>query len=194
MRVNNVSKARKDVGPCVRCSTQIQKGDSYKWIKGRFSPRKNYCAEHSPRRSEMTGSDKLSTLYGIQEQIDTFLGTTWGPEDIVSCLNDAAQEAREVGDEYRDAVSNMPENFQNGGKADELNDAADQCDAWADELESVASDIENYDWPEADENGNVKDPEAKNAIDDSMTNQEYFEHLREEARDAAEQASGNLEL
>jgi hypothetical protein len=150
-RVTHAAKARKDAGQCSRCRTPIKAGEPYKWFAnriGRSSHRKNFCKNCNPRPSEMTTSDKLSNLYAAQESIEDALQR--GEQDfetfrdnVRAALEEAAQTARDTGQEYRDSKDNMPESFQNSSPGEELDEKADQCDAWADELESAAQEVES---------------------------------------------------
>lgn len=190
MRTNRVNKARKAPGTCSRCGTKIKKGEPYFWIKGRRGPKKIFCGNHRPRDSEKTGSDKLSQLYAARESVEDLISNDASRDDLVGGLRDAAQTARDVGEEYRASKDNMPENLQASSKADELDEKADQCDQWADELEQAADDIEGMeDW----------DAEAKEAAegenpDDAVDIAEDNSSTKMEAEDRANDALGALEL
>ena len=144
---------------CKRCGTKINLGESYWWIShrlGKMSIRHNWCQLHHPRPSELTMSDKLSNLYAARESVED---VSWDAEtpletykdDLESALNDAAQVARETGDEYREAKENMPESLQESDTAQLCDERADACDAWADELEQAAQEVANYEPDEPPE-------------------------------------------
>ena len=142
---------------CRRCAKPIKKGDSYFWFAnriGRSSRKSTFCADHRPRPSEMTTSDKLSQLYAAREAVEDAMrrsddnGNTVSLEDykeaVQAALEDAASTARDVGEEYRDSKSNLPDSLQDSQTGQDIEEKADACDAWADELESAASEIESY--------------------------------------------------
>jgi uncharacterized phage infection (PIP) family protein YhgE len=198
-RLHSVAKARTDQGNCLRCSKPIKAGDAYYWFKnrlGRMSIRKVFCKAHPPKASDMTTSDKLSRLYAAQETLEEAIAAASCTSDLVQALNEAAEQAREVGDGYRDSVSNMPENLQSSSTAQEMEEKADQCEGWADELESTASDIESDEW-EAEAKDEVEsDSESKDEDDSEPTNEEgdtEAEHL-EKQRGLAEDVCGNQPL
>jgi hypothetical protein len=216
-RVTFVTKARKDQGTCRRngCGKTILTGDSYYWFAnliGRSSQRKNFCAEHRPKPSEMTTSDKLSRLYGAQEELETALSKATTYEDIASALRDAANEAREVGEEYQESLSNMPEGLQQGQTGQDIEEKAQNCESWADELESAADEIESKDDDDIDDDAecqNCSHPysehedgkackhekdEDSDEEDCTCTEFEADDSGLEEARSQADDAAGNLSI
>lgn len=160
-RLHHVKSARKSKKKrkCWKCSKPIKAGDSYYWFAnrmGRVSFRKDYCAEHRPRASNMTTSDKLSRLYAAQEGVEDQLGKHEGEfneyrDGIAEALREAANEARNVGQEYRDSKDNMPEGLQEGEVGQQCEEHADLCEQWADLLEQAADSIESLEKEESDE-------------------------------------------
>ena len=154
------------------------------------SPKKFFCGEHRPRPSEMTGSDKLATLYAAQEHVEDMINGDAGRDDLVAALQEAAETARGVGEEYRSSKENLPENLQYSSTGEALEEKADQCDQWADELEQAADDIQAMeDW----------DAEAKEAAegenpDEAVDIAEDHSDLKAEAESRAQEAVGFLEL
>lgn len=69
MRTNHVAKARKDQGTCSKCGQPIPKGATYKWLKGRYGPRRSYHASCVIPRSHTTGSAKLGQLWDAQDTL-----------------------------------------------------------------------------------------------------------------------------
>jgi hypothetical protein len=130
----------------------------------------------------MTTSDKLSRLYAAQEFVEDALRgeiplSEWDDYKaaVAEALNNAAQEAREVGEEYTSSRDNMPEGLQNAGTGEELEQKAQSCEDWADALESAASSVEGMDAPEPDEpaEGEEADPDPEvptTEIDDEASN------------------------
>lgn len=157
-RVIYVKKAQKAKGKrvCARCHQPIKIGDDYYWFANRIgqgSVRKNFCSNHLPRPSDTTTSDKMSTLYSIQERMQDQLNTGAADDELeafksnlASDLNSAAEEARDVAQEYEDNLSNMPEGLQNGPTGQDMQEKADSINEWADGLEAAASDVESYTW------------------------------------------------
>jgi len=110
MQTNYVKHARGSPGPCEKCVKPIPKGAAYKWIKGRFGPKRVRCdACPDWRLSEKTGSDKLSRLYAARESVEDALAAwdrdSGDVEDLRSALESAAGEASDVAEEYREAAS-----------------------------------------------------------------------------------------
>lgn len=116
----------------------IKKGEMhYTWSLFR---QKAQRSKTHPRRSQLEGSEFKSRLY---ELVDTTLADCTCSED----LEGLAGEVRELGEEQRSKVDDLPENFQNGEQADRLNSRADELDSWADEIDSAASELGTLeDW------------------------------------------------
>lgn len=169
MRINSVQKANKPQGKCGRCGKVIGKGDSYRWIKGRYGPRKVRCSNCRFRPSEMTSSDKLSRLYSAKECVEEAIGNDFdSTDDIASELQDAANEAREVAEEYRESADNIESCFgSRTSQCDEIEEKADQCESWADALEGI-------DLPEYDES----QEEGLNEAEKEERKQEWREEVR----------------
>jgi hypothetical protein len=156
-RIKTVAKAQKDQGKCRRCGAPILAGSKYYWFAnriGRSSIRKNFCAAHYPKASEVTTSDKLSQIYSAQEDLAVAIDAAGSLEDLSSALRDAAGIAQEVAEAYRESISNMPESFQNGSQAEEMEEKASQCEDWASALESAADEVEGME-PEEPEPGDI---------------------------------------
>ncbi len=180
-RVTFVKKARVKQGACRVCGVEIKVGDSYHWWAnriGRSSIRGVTCVEHKPRRSMLTTSDKLSRAYAAEEELEASIANAESVEDIKEALEVAAGEAEEVAQEYRDAIESMPENFQQGDQAMEMEEKADQLEDWVQALRSAIDDVDALD---------VEEEEGKSEED-------MLAELMTNARDAADQACGEMPL
>jgi hypothetical protein len=203
-RVNFVQKARKAQGTCGRggCDRLIEAGDSYyHWANFR-GPKKIRCADHRPRASETAGSDKIGRLYGAQESIEDGLGE-WNGEDATDAaqiVRDAAETAKEVQEEYQEAL----DAWEHGNE--QLQEYVDNVEAWVDELEDAANDIENME-PEPVECGECAGTGVKVDDDEEPIEPEEqcpvckgsgevpdTEAFQNDVREAAESVSGNLSL
>ena len=180
-------KARKDQGECSRCGTKIKKGQRYKWAKGRYTVRRVWCSHCQPRASELTGSDKLSRLYAARESIEDVITGECTKENLIEALSDAASEAREVGQEYQESHDAMPDNFQMSATGEELQEKADQCEQWADALESAVQGVDALDWDETDD-------ADRPVPEDEDEDKPAHEDARTQAEDIANGVIGELEL
>lgn len=163
-RVKTVAKAQKDQGPCRKCRKPIVKGQPYKWFAnliGRTSIRKVFCADCRINRSDITTSDKLASAYSAQETLEEQIGNAHDVLDLEAALNDAANSAREVADEYRESISNMPDSLQCGSVADDMEEKASALETWADELESAACEVSEM----QDDVEEAKDEDAEKSED-----------------------------
>jgi hypothetical protein len=199
MRVNRVAKAQKAQGNCGACHQPVEVGEPYNWIKNRFGPKRvKHARCGSFRASEMTTSDKLSRLYAAQESIEDFeFSGDEGDDnldDARSVMEAAADEAEQVGEEYRESASNIEDGFGSRTyQCDELDEKADACDEWADTLRSALDSVDDEpDLSAIDED----DEEA--VVSDRIDSAEQAEQVRQEWRDevatAMVDAAGELSL
>ena len=159
-RVIAVKNARKDQGCCGRCGSPITKGMSYRWWKFRYGGKHIRCTGTAcaPRSSDLTSSDKLSTLYSHQENAQDSIAEAKDHISILGALEDLVVGINEVAEEYRDSAENIREHFSESATADE-------CEEKADELEGWALDVESYGVDEDEPLDDVKSSAAA-AIED----------------------------
>jgi hypothetical protein len=148
-RVYEVKKARasKHSRTCRTCGHVIEPGEAYRYFEPRFGPPVMYCAEHYPKRGDMTTS-KLGPLYDAQ---DEFMpdGTL---EGVQEALQSIANIAEEIAGEYEESISNMPEGLQDSSPAaEEMREKIDALQSYAQELESFEPDVETFDEDQARE-------------------------------------------
>ena len=134
----NTAKAAKDYP-----QHGIKKGDTYYYWQLYKGPKQ--MSLNRPRPSQLTGSDKLSRVYAAVESVEDSLESR-DRDEVVEALNDAADEVREVAEEYGESADNMESAFPNGSPTiEECREKQENLEAFADELEGAASDIENLD-------------------------------------------------
>jgi hypothetical protein len=127
-RVTHVKKARKD-----HPAGGIKKGESYYWWAFRYGG-KRYSKVY-PKQSQLTNSDKLSRIYAAQESIqDAMCDDAELMREVVEA---AAEEIREVGEEYQESCDNIRDQFTDSPTADECEEKAEACSSLADELEGI---------------------------------------------------------
>jgi len=86
----------------------INKGESY-WTWS-FMYGGTYYSKTQPKPSQLTSSEFLSTVYGIQEEIDE-----WNPSDVTDVeefVDDIKNRLEELRDETQDKLDNMPYQLQ----------------------------------------------------------------------------------
>lgn len=133
-RAHFVQLARKD-------NPAVKKGESYWWWKFRYSPRR--YSPTKPPQSQLTNSPFMSEVYSIQEEMgDLDVDGIMGMGDVE--LENWIERIQNLGDECQDSLDNMPEQIQETSTSGELlNDRIQDLEAWANELESVDTDIED---------------------------------------------------
>lgn len=196
-RVQVVKQARKAQGTCKVCGKIINAGDPYKWAKPRYGARVVVCKDHQITPS-MTSSSKMVACWEAQEEIGKA-----SVDGLAEALRDAANTAREVGEEYQEGADNQREYFPDSEVADENEERAQNLEQWADELESAADDveqlfeeIEEVDIEKAELEAKLEDEDL--AEEDRKEAQARLEEIEgeregkeEEAQDKASEASDN---
>lgn len=171
-KVTFVKKARRDY-----LTYGIKKGESYYWWKFRFGAR--HVSKTYPKPQELTQSDFLKSVYDIQEEVDKISGEdTDDLESQVSCITD---EIRNLASEQEDKRSNMPDQLQDSGSGEMLQNRADSLNEWADELENVDLSIDTDEFLEeaTEENEEETDPDTKKKLIEEAVEQKKQDKLEE---------------
>lgn len=133
-------KSRKEY-KCSKCGKKIEKGEEYyRFSVSRFNPLKPRCTGCKPKQSEMTQSEFLSTIWGIEEEIAKL-----GIDDLAepqSVIENFTGQLEELRDETEDRLSNMPEQLQDAPTGELLQGRVDCVQEMIDELEAIDTDID----------------------------------------------------
>lgn len=142
------TRARKD-NP--KACPQARAGQTYFWWRTRMKGAKSgvtRCSLTRPRPSQLTMSDYWSRVFELQEEIqDTAVETA---EDLEGLRDGWAAQAREIAQDQEDKRDNMPQGLQDSDTGQMLQDRADACYSWADDMEAVEL-PDREDFPEGDE-------------------------------------------
>lgn len=114
----------------------IAKGQRhYNWhLKTGPRSSREYRQVEPPRPSQLTTSVFLGTIGDMELEIAEFVHD----DSLPDTLSEFAGRARELGSEEREKFENMPDGLQQGDTGQMLEERADACDAWADEIEQAA--------------------------------------------------------
>lgn len=159
-----VKKARKDIE-----GTDIKKGDSYYWWKFRFGSKQ--VSKTRPKRSQLTQSSFLSTMYDVEDTIEN-INTDDNFEEMVDGIKD---ELESLKDEQQDSLDNMPEHLQETSSSGELlQERIEYLDEMIDTLENIDFDIDSeQDSDETDEEFEERIEERKEEIITEIQNVSY---------------------
>jgi hypothetical protein len=210
-RTHYVKKAQKDQGSCMSpdCtheSREITVGMPYKHFsirayKGGRGTKKVYHSDCRVPQSHTTTSAQLGTIYDAQETASKLLSqfaSDGSVDDLRSIAQDAAQGIREAGEMYTESADNMESGFGTSTYiSDEIREKGDGCESWADEIESAADDIEDFDEDAArgeaeDEYADEEfdtDEDRVNAVEESVESKR--QDWSDEAVNAIEDALNN---
>lgn len=179
-KVTFVKSARKD-------NPVAKQGESYYWWKFAFGPKQ--FSKKPPRPSQLTQSDKLGRVYGLQERLEDFAYET--PETVedlnsliesfASELREVAEEVREVSEEYQESCNNIRDNIPESPTADDCEEKAQELEGWADALEQAADSIE------ASEASGIEE------VDEELVDEDAIEQAREEYLNAVTECFQQVE-
>ena len=120
-RVHHVKKARKD-------NPVVKRGEGYYWWKFRFGP-KMYSKTY-PKRSQLTRSGFLSTLWDIEDG----LKATATPDDGDALID----ELEQLQGECEDSLDNMPEQLRDSSDSGMLlQERIDNLGEWIDSIYAI---------------------------------------------------------
>ena len=137
-RVNRVLRSKTE-RRCEKCGAVVKVGEPYLWWQFRYGGRHERCAASScfPRRQDLTQSDFWKQAWTIEDELSEVVDSD-GLEALV-------EEIEALADEREDAVSNMPDQLQDGSTAQARAEAVRE---WAEEARGVLDDApvrEDYD-------------------------------------------------
>lgn len=87
-----------------------------------------------PKPSQLTTSAFIGTIGDMELEIAEFVHD----DSLPDVLEEFAGRARELGEEEREKYENMPEGLQQGPTGEMLDERANACESWADEIEQAA--------------------------------------------------------
>lgn len=138
-KVHTVKKARKAYK-----AYGIKKGDTYYWWKFRYGGK--VMSKTYPKRSQLTRSDYLATLYDLEDSIAEWSAES--PEGLAAMRDELVSDLETLRDEQEEKRDNMPEQLQDSGSGELLQERYDALDGAISELESI--DLDDYEEPEED--------------------------------------------
>lgn len=150
-KVHYVKAARKD-------NPAVKKGQPY-YHWSFFRGPTMYSAT-PPRKSQITGSEKLSRAYALQERVEDLGGHLTRTDlegvqaqcdTVRSELEGIAQEIRDLAQEYTDSADAIRENFSESPTADDCEEKATELEGWADTIDTCVSELESIEF-ELDDN------------------------------------------
>jgi hypothetical protein len=188
-KVTEVKKARKDYP-----NFGIKKGDTYYHWSFKMGPK--MMSKTYPKRSQLTRSDFLSQLYDLEDEIGSRFEGIDNPDDISGVLDDLKSDIESLRDSEQDKLDSLPEQFQEAGPGEIINERIEALENWISELEGIdipSEDdvLEELDESEpknkdADKKPPEKDEEKKEGESSELT-EEQKEHLRVRAEEIIEE-------
>jgi hypothetical protein len=138
----NPDGTTKPLNTCDRCSETIRLGMSYKHISIKTGPttsRKLIRCDMCPTWHVWEYSNSVSARCAqIVHEAQEALGDVTTTDDVTDVLQTAADAARELAEEKREAAQNIEDGFGHAtSQSDELTDLADQLEDWAASLEGA---------------------------------------------------------
>ena len=169
---------------CGRCRKDIAVGEQYRssFPGGPYAHRTLIRCMNgacSIRPSEMTSSDKLSTIYGALETLEECSEAS----ALADQLSISASEIRQAGEEYSESADNMEQYFEGSSQVEDIREKADNAEALADALEQAQSEVDDLctqilNIQTLIDNGAfLEDKEKESAEEPEFEDQEAAEHM-----------------
>jgi hypothetical protein len=160
---------------CDKCAKTIEVGSPYKHMSPKSGPyggRRLVRCEACPDWQVWEYSSSLSArLSEISYYFWENLAEVTNADDVTDALANAAQAVTDIAEEKRESAQNIEDGFQHSTyQSDELNQQADDLEAWAQEIENA--DVPSA--PEATWEGDTEVPPTE----------EQFEDWRSEVQEA----------
>jgi hypothetical protein len=180
-------KARKDYP-----NSGIKKGDKYFYWKIKTGPASGYACRSLTRPTP----SQLNT--GFAGQVGEIEASLDAATDVDG-IRTVAEEIRALGEEQQEKHDNMPEGLQQGDTGQLLEERAQQCEEWADTIESACEEYDSrieeierlraewdaYDTacePENATGEEVEEPSEERPDEDAVA--DAWEQLKEECANA----------
>lgn len=158
-RVHYVKKARK-----ANKAAGIKKGDSYYWWKFRYGGKQ--VSKTHPKPSQLTQSEYLSSMYSIQEGVESISGSI---QDAIDELRSAKENVEEVMQNCEEKADNLENAFPNGCPSLEtLRERIDYCASLIDGLDEAADNLESYADEEEEEDKKEDGMSAEDRIREAL--------------------------
>lgn len=170
---------------CSTCGKPVLPGQRYYTWARRFGRSGMRYFQHQdpcgyPRPTQLS-SAKTAVIEEAQAEAHKEIDA-WAPEfatsgvdagDLTAILETLAGTVREIGEEYGESADNIEQNFDSSPTAEACRATQEECDGYADELESFSP---QEDEPDIDEEASEEDQLA--------AFEEWVENVKTEARDA----------
>lgn len=137
-RVTTVKAARKDIP-----HAGIKKGETYYWWKFRFGG-KQYSKTY-PKRSQLTRSSYLATLYDLSDTIGKMHEQVYDADSLDSFKSDVISTLEDLKSDCENNLENMPDSLRESSASGEL------LQERIDNLDNAISEFEDFDTDWDDE-------------------------------------------
>ena len=161
-RLHFVKKARKNYK-----DEGIKKGESYFWWKFRYSSKQKQKTR--PRQSQLTQSEFLGAIYDINDRLSGISNSDI--ETVREERDSIVSELQDLATEQEDKQSNMPDSLQYSPIGEMLEERANYCNEFADELDGIDLDLEK----EEDES----DEDFENRVEEAISELQSCEYQGE---------------
>lgn len=145
----------------------IAKGESYYWWQ--FKNSSKQFSKTRPKPSQLTQSNYLSTLYGIQESLEDI--TASNTDELQEAVDDIKTQLEELRDTTQESLDNMPDSLQSSPTGELLQERIDALENAISEVEGIDTD---YDEPDDDEiRGELADDVEYTPTDEEEENDDF---------------------
>jgi DnaJ-class molecular chaperone len=174
-RLHYVKKARasKNTRTCMTCRKPIEAGKSYKWSEHRAFPQFRYWHGGCRVFRSQQSSSKMGPLWDAIDTFDASGVTTL--EDLKALVNEVAEVAEQVKDDYQEGLDAMPQGLQEAAyetqeKIEALNSYYDEVSGW--DPEEFTPEKEDANCEECGGSGQVENENPDYDPEDEDTEEE----------------------
>lgn len=127
----------------------------------------------APTRQQLTGSDFLCQVYDLEDRLTSLRdGGYEDVEDLQDAVDEIVSEIRSLADEQDEKRNNMPEQLQDSGSGETLQNRYDSLNEWADNIEGVSIDFDKDEDQSEEEQAQAWE-EYRDEVTDELSSNTY---------------------
>jgi len=120
----------------------IKKGETYYWWQF-YRQRSKNMSPNRPRRSQLTQREELQIIYDAEDDAAALQWDYANRDDLKESVAEIEQRVSEARDAAQEKYDNLPENFQQAERGQELEQFVSDCESLESELSDIVSELDN---------------------------------------------------
>lgn len=162
----------------------INVGESYWYWQFMHGPK--HISKDRPKQSQLTQSEFLSTVYGIEEAMEEATHIERGD------IDEWISELENLQDETQNKLDNMPEQLQESSSSGMLlQERIDNLESWISDLEGVDADIDEEDLRNDAQEATTREDEESDEDYKARVEEKFQELLQEKYDEIMNEVTGS---